>query len=512
MQKKMMGILMMVVFLFTMSGIVKATNEKTKLEIVQTASETKQLENEQGSISKTIVDSNPEAGEVTVELKLSNTKKDTETASTGAEIFLVVDNSPSMDFVTSTGETRKEIILESATELVESIFATSSDVKVGLIDFHGRGLFEFVGLHNAIVRQELTTNKSEVLTAIQEQLARNTSSGTNIEAGLLRAESEFSKDCTNRIVILLTDGIPNNTVTRSLDAANEVNTEEAKEIQEITKQAILDLKEEGIYVITMLTGMSESDGNTDKDGTVYDTDATVEEELAAAERIFGTQSNPTADRYYLVKNTDVNTVITKDILQDVTDKIQNPINNVKIVDYFPEDITNNFTFSYVGEPSVGTISEEIDSETKTITWDIGTLKGDESATVRYKLKLNNMNNTSLLNKTIATNERVVLTYQDVEDENYTVTLSSSPQIQLVEEQKEEITINNGNNNINNNVNNNPSSNSNTPTSITGNLDNTKATGVLPQTGVSATAIVVGGILGCIVLLGYRKYQQYRDIK
>lgn len=123
-----------------------------------------------------------------------------------------------------------------------------------------------------------------------------------------------------------------------------------------------------------------------------------------------------------------------------------------------------------------------------------------------------MNNTSLLNKTIATNERVVLTYQDVEDENYTVTLSSSPQIQLVEEQKEEITINNGNNNINNNVNNNPSSNSNTPTSITGNLDNTKATGVLPQTGVSATAIVVGGILGCIVLLGYRKYQQYRDIK
>lgn len=119
-----------------------------------------------------------------------------------------------------------------------------------------------------------------------------------------------------------------------------------------------------------------------------------------------------------------------------------------------------------------------------------------------------MNNTSLLNKTIATNEKVVLTYQDVEEENYTVTLSSSPQIQLVEEQKDEITINNSNNNINKN----PSSNSNVPTSVTGNLDNTKATGILPQTGVSATAIVVGGILGCIVLIGYRKYQEYRDIK
>lgn len=316
---------MILVFLFTMTGIVKAAKEKTKLEIVRTASETKQLENKQGSISKTIVDSSPESGEVTVELKLANTKKDTETASTGAEVFLVVDNSPSMDFVTSTGETRKEIILESATKLVESIFATSSDVKVGLIDFHGRGLFDFISLGNATVRQELTTNKSEVLTAIQEQLERDTKTGTNIEAGLLKAQDEFSEDCTNRIIVLLTDGIPTCCVTGTVRAGNDVTTEESLKVQENTKQTILDLKADGIYTISMLTGMSESDGNTDKNETVYEEVNTLEEKLAAAERIFGTQSNPTADRYYLVKNTDVNMIITKDILKDVINKIQNPI-------------------------------------------------------------------------------------------------------------------------------------------------------------------------------------------
>ena len=64
---------------------VYASND-VALNIVQKASETKYLENDQGYISKTIVDSDSEKGEVTVEVKLSNTSKDLET-STGTEIF-----------------------------------------------------------------------------------------------------------------------------------------------------------------------------------------------------------------------------------------------------------------------------------------------------------------------------------------------------------------------------------------------------------------------------------------
>ena len=136
MLKKFFIIVVSIILMIGMCGNVNAAELKTSLKIVQKASETKYLENNQGYISKTIVDSDSDKGEVTVELKLSNTKKDVEKNST-TEIFLVVDNSPSMDFVTSTGETRKELVLDSATQLVTSIFNSSSNVKIGLVDFHG---------------------------------------------------------------------------------------------------------------------------------------------------------------------------------------------------------------------------------------------------------------------------------------------------------------------------------------------------------------------------------------
>ena len=44
---------------------VNAAELKTKLDVITQASETKYLENDQGYISKTIVDSNAETGEVT---------------------------------------------------------------------------------------------------------------------------------------------------------------------------------------------------------------------------------------------------------------------------------------------------------------------------------------------------------------------------------------------------------------------------------------------------------------
>lgn len=136
MVKKFFIIVVSIILMIGMCGSVNAAELKTSLDIVTKASETKYLENNKGYISKTIVDSDSDKGEVTVELKLSNTKKDVEKNST-TEIFLVVDNSPSMDFVTSTGETRKELVLDSATQLVTSIFNSSSNVKIGLVDFHG---------------------------------------------------------------------------------------------------------------------------------------------------------------------------------------------------------------------------------------------------------------------------------------------------------------------------------------------------------------------------------------
>ena len=463
------GYIFLVIFivLFLFSSVL-ATNLKTELSVIQQSSETKYLENDQGYISKTIVNSNKDTGEITIELKVSNTKKETESTA-NTEIFLVVDNSPSMDYNTDLGKTRKEIILDSASQLVENIFNNFSTVKVGLIDFHGYG-----SKYDATVRQKLTNDKSLVLTAIDKQLTRSTVSGTNIDAGLQIAKENFSNSSTNKIIVLLTDGEPT-TDCEGTNGSNDVTSTNSIKAQENTKNKIISLKQEGIYIISMLTDLDETDENTTK----YNT---LEELNEAVAKTFGTTTNPISNKFYYVKSADINSVITSDIFNDVGSKIQNPINTVKIVDYFPEDITDNFEFSYVGNPSLGTASESIDAETRTITWDIGTLKGEEVAILQYTLKIKDMKNEELLNKTIATNEKVELIYTDVNSQNYFVTLTSSPRIQLSEITKES------------------------------KQDNTTATGILPFAGmmniifVSCFAVLFFGIVALI------KFISYKDVK
>ena len=43
-----------------------------------------------------------------------------------------------------------------------------------------------------------------------------------------------------------------------------------------------------------------------------------------------------------------------------------------------------------------------------------TVKDEEEATLKYKLKIKDMQNKNLLEKTISTNEKVVLTYKDMD--------------------------------------------------------------------------------------------------
>ncbi len=561
MLKKIFMILVISILIVGMCGSVNATELKTELDVIQKASETKYLENDQGFISKTIIDTNKDTGEVTVELKVSNTAKEIENE-TSTEAFIVVDNSLSMDYVTTSKESRKKLVLDSASKLVESIFDISKNIKLGLIDFHGAkgGLFgESASINNASVRQKLTNNKSDILTAINMQLERETASGTNIQAGLKTAEKNFSSKAGNKVIILLTDGVPNSDINGNYDFGNNLSSEKNSAIQETTKQTLNDLKSKGIYVITMLTGMDETDRDTEGNEIFDNESDSLENNLKAAQKVFGTEENPTADKYYLVKSADINSVITNDILKDVTSKVRNQINEVKVVDYFPEDITENFEFSYVGNPSIGDVTKNIDTESNTIDWNIGTLKGDEVATLKYKLKIKDMKNKELLNKTISTNEKVVLTYKDKDSKDYTVTLTSSPKIQL-SEVKENLTATisyNPSNNTTGKVvatiktnkkvnkvegwtlsNDGKTLTKTYSTNATENVhlvdldgmtkdvevkitnitsteqkDTTSASGVLPQTGTNITiSISIATTIILIAIILYKKYNDYKDIK
>jgi len=167
------------------------------------------------------------------------------------------------------------------------------------------------------------------------------------------------------------------------------------------------------------------------------------------------------------------------------EKIQNPINTIKIKDYFPQDILNNFEIT-ISKPSIGTVSDKIDEETKSIEWNMDTLKGNEVATLQYKLKIKDMSkNSPIYNKEIATNEKIVLNYKDSNEKDYEVTLTSSPKIKLEDIKKEVIS--------------------------SGQKDTTVANKILPKAGKNIIIISIAlSIL--LVIVGVKKYNKYRDVK
>lgn len=253
-----------------------------------------------------------------------------------------------------------------------------------------------------------------------------------------------------------------------------------------TKNELINIDKKGIRLISLMTGVNSND--VDKNGNVI---TSTEDDLQAIKTIFGTEDNPTAGKFYNAKTADISQVIQNDITKDVQEILNTPLNTVKVTDYFPEDIAKNFEFSYVGNPSIGTVSDSIDSESKTITWDIGTLKGNEVATLKYKLKIKDMKNEQLLNKTISTNEKVVLTYKDTDLKDYELILSSSPKIQLSEVKGGLTSTSNKNNE----------------------KDNTIAKGILPNTGINVVISTVSVItIILIAIVFYKKYSNYKDIK
>lgn len=246
-----------------------------------------------------------------------------------------------------------------------------------------------------------------------------------------------------------------------------------------------------------MTGMSADDRHTDKNGNEYE-EGSLENELKAVERVFGTTANPTAGKYYLVKSADVSNIVENDIFKQVMQKVQNPIHTVKVVDYFPQDILDNFEITIVN-PSIGSVLNEIKKETKTIEWDIGTLKGNEIATLQYKLKIKNMSTDSpIYNKEIATNEKIVLTYKDMNEKDYSVTLSSSPKIKLLGVEK---TVGvNKENDITHGM------------TQSKEQDITVANKILPNTG--RNIVIIGILLVTVILvaIGIIKNYKYREVK
>lgn len=452
MLKKFWGILITIIFVSSICLNVNAATTK-KLNVIKKASETKYLENNNGYISKTIVDSNATTGEVTVELNVLNTKKEQSSNNKtyeNTEIYILVSEN-----LVFEEEEKRDKYINDISNLISQILEFNEKTKVGIIGMTGTVIDESLDANGKLVigaKDEAyvegkesdseivikpTNDLNSITNAIKNMNSSKTAYRINLQAGIRLANKSFSNN-SNKILISLYDGVPNIAIGEYSavigDNPETAIKEKHENLATYTRNEILSLKDSNVSFILLRPDDTSFDeewfeaGTRDKlldfDGSPY------------VQKLYGTMDNPTYGKMYEFTEESIDKVITENISKGVKDLIATDISNVKVVDYFPEEIVNNFDFSYSQRPSIGTVSDSIDSKTRTITWDIGTLKGEQIASLRYKLKLKNMNNKDLLNKEIATNEKLILTYNDDKNESHTVNLTTSPTIKLTEVKKQ----------------------------------------------------------------------------
>lgn len=407
--------------------------------------------NDYSSLEKKIISSDLTNHQVTLQLEITN---DSEVIIPTGELMLVIDSSDSMDTIVEGTTTRKDLVLDSANKLVESLLKVNSNLKIGVVTFSTGTETDDEG--HLITGTEadaqkvcdLTNDLSKLTTSISA--IEGTGQYTNLDSGLQLAKKSFSSEDNNKYMIVLTDGLPNLAVGHndlvSYDGLTNVITQ--------TKTTLKSLSD--INVITMLTGIDNEEAIFRQEGDNSYTYGQVINE------VFGTEENPTIGKFYNISDGEIEQTITNDIYEDLV-PITQSLKNITVVDYFPQYIVDNFEMTYVEGIDTSNVSAEIDKETNSITWNLAELSAGQSAIIQYNLTLKEEFDETIIDKVLNTNEKVEINYTDFDNTKKTVDSDVTPKIKLT-----------------------------TPTE-----DNTIAKDDLPQTG--SPLIVVGFV--CLVSLG-----------
>ena len=365
------------------------------------------------SFEKKLVEKNLNNKEVTLQLQVTN--EEASLQPTG-EIMLVLDNSKSMEDIVEGTTTREDLVIESANTLVNTILAGNDNLQVGVVSFSTNADVSLEGtIDDANLVSDLTSDPQALTSAISN--IQYTGPRTDLEAGLSLASQYFTEEDNNKYIIVLTDGIPN--VALDYDGMYY-----SDDVINKTKAQLQALDTAGYNVITMLTGITEAD---DIPATRPD-DKTYGDII---EEIFGTETAPTVGKFYYVQDNEIEQTITNDIYNDLL-PIEQVLTDIVVTDYFPQEIIDNFEFAYVSEPNIGTISTDVDTENNSITWTIPELRPGETATVQYTLSLKEDFDSSIVGKILDTNERVDISYTNLNGEPVEDTSDVTPKLRLTE--------------------------------------------------------------------------------
>ena len=378
---------------------------------------------ENSGFEKRLISKDLNNKEVTLQLQVTN--EETMLKPTG-ELVLVLDNSDSMNDIVdqSTNTSRKDLIFESAKSLITNLLEGNDSLQIGIVTFSSYYNPENPGdasqegtSADASVVSNFSTNVSDLTTAIDNIQA--TGARTDLDAGITLGSEQFTEEDNNKYMIVLTDGVPN--------IALGNNSYYSDEVINLTKTKLQQIGNQGINVITMLTGIDNA-----SDPTPTNKDKTYGQVI---EEILGTEEAPTVGDFYYVTDTEVEQTITQDIYNSLL-PVSQSYTNIVIKDYFPQEIVDNFEFAYVSEANIGEVTAEINKEDNSITWTIPELKSGETATVQYKLKLKEDFDSNIVDKLLDTNEKVDITYKDLTGADQEKTSDVTPVLRLTEPPKE----------------------------------------------------------------------------
>lgn len=365
------------------------------------------------TLERSVISKNLDNKEITMQLKITNNEENLKPT---GEIMLVIDNSKSMLESVTDIKTREDLVIDSAKTLITNLLEDNTKLKIGIVSFSTNSTVSKEGtIEDAKIVSELTNDTEHLISSVSS--IEYDGPRTNLDAGITLAQQYFTKetDSSHKYIIVLSDGVPNVAVDYDKNYySDDVITK--------TKTKLQSLSSITNNVIIMLTGISNGDSVASPSTKTYD---------QIINEIFGTTTNPTIGKFYYVTDDKIEDNIKTNIYKDLL-PISQSFTNLKIIDTFTDEIVKNFDFSYEKNPSIGSISDKIDTTTNSITWTIPELKSGETAIVQYKLKLKENYDENIVNKVLDTNKKLDLTYTDYSNTTDTKTSDITPKVKLTE--------------------------------------------------------------------------------
>ena len=377
----------------------------------------------QGRVTKQLVNLDKIKKEITIGIEVENLMEKNKDMMP-SEIYLVLDNSKSMnEEIPSKNITRREAVFSSAKVLAGKLLAQNPETKVGVISFSTLktdNIDEEGTLNDAKFVEQATTDLEEIKTAIDGIVADGPR--TNIDAGLQTAHNKITtNENVNKVVILLTDGVPNT-------AVGGPTQQYSGTVKDKTIKALSDLIGDKINVISVMTGVNP-DYQPDPDG-VLNIEAKGKSYWDLAKEIFGTKESPKFGTFYFVTDTEVEKTIAEDVYEDTVVYLENALKDIVITDVFPQNIVDNFNFKITKSENVGKVDTEINKDTNAITWRIEKLDPQETAYFEYTLSLKEEFEDEIVNIELPTNKELDVDYKDKDGKDKHKDSKESPSVIL----------------------------------------------------------------------------------